>query len=195
MRGTRLRTRLTHELTVRRLRKLGVDVDDEARFVGTPLVFVASSSTIRIGARAMIVSTTARTAIGLHHPVVLRTVHADAIIEIGDDVGMSGGTICAAMRVTIGSGTLLGANVTIVDTNFHPTFDEARRYAPMPAPKARDAVDIGCNVFIGTGAIILKGTTIGSGAVVGAGAVVRGRVEPDTVVIGNPARPFTPAGG
>jgi UDP-2-acetamido-3-amino-2,3-dideoxy-glucuronate N-acetyltransferase len=41
---------------------------------------------------------------------------------------------------------------------------------------------------IGSGAVILGGLTIGSGAFVGAGAVVTRDVEPDTTVVGNPAR-------
>ena len=49
--------------------------------------------------------------------------------------------------------------------------------------------------YIGTGAIIKQGTPdkpliIGKGAVVGMGAVVTKSVEPGTVVIGNPAKPF-----
>lgn len=42
--------------------------------------------------------------------------------------------------------------------------------------------------WIASRAVVLPGTVVGEGAVVGAGAVVRGRVEPWTVVVGNPAR-------
>jgi acetyltransferase-like isoleucine patch superfamily enzyme len=41
---------------------------------------------------------------------------------------------------------------------------------------------------IGSGAVILGNVTIGEGALVGAGAVVTRDVEPNTVVVGNPAR-------
>jgi UDP-2-acetamido-3-amino-2,3-dideoxy-glucuronate N-acetyltransferase len=41
---------------------------------------------------------------------------------------------------------------------------------------------------IGSGAVILGGLAIGERAVVGAGAVVTRDVEPDGVVVGNPAR-------
>ena len=41
---------------------------------------------------------------------------------------------------------------------------------------------------IGANATILPGVTIGQGAVVGAGAVVTKNVEPNTTVIGNPAK-------
>jgi UDP-2-acetamido-3-amino-2,3-dideoxy-glucuronate N-acetyltransferase len=42
---------------------------------------------------------------------------------------------------------------------------------------------------IGAGSIILCGVTIGKNALVGAGSVVTKDVPPDTLVIGNPAKP------
>jgi UDP-2-acetamido-3-amino-2,3-dideoxy-glucuronate N-acetyltransferase len=42
---------------------------------------------------------------------------------------------------------------------------------------------------IGSNATILAGVVIGAGALVGAGAVVTRDVEPDIIVLGNPARP------
>ena len=47
---------------------------------------------------------------------------------------------------------------------------------------------IGKNVWIGSHAIILKGVQIGDNAFIGAGAVVTKNVEPNSVVVGNPAR-------
>lgn len=44
------------------------------------------------------------------------------------------------------------------------------------------------NVWIGGSATILGGVTIGKNAIVGAGAVVTKDVEPNTIVVGNPAR-------
>ncbi len=49
-------------------------------------------------------------------------------------------------------------------------------------------VVIGNNVWIATRAFIHKGTEIGDGCVVGACAVVSGRIEPWSVVGGNPAK-------
>ena len=47
---------------------------------------------------------------------------------------------------------------------------------------------IGKNCFLGCNSIILKGTVLGEGCVVGAGAVVSGKFEPNSVIVGNPAR-------
>jgi acetyltransferase-like isoleucine patch superfamily enzyme len=43
---------------------------------------------------------------------------------------------------------------------------------------------------IGAGAIIICGVTIGEGAMVGAGSVVTKDVPPNTLVVGNPAKPI-----
>lgn len=47
---------------------------------------------------------------------------------------------------------------------------------------------LGRNVFVGMGAILLPGCEIGDNVIVGAGSVVRGKVEGDSVVVGNPAQ-------
>lgn len=50
------------------------------------------------------------------------------------------------------------------------------------------ATRVGDRAWIASRAMLLPGADVGEGAVVGAGAVVRGRVEPWTIVAGNPAR-------
>ena len=49
-------------------------------------------------------------------------------------------------------------------------------------------VKIGNNVFIGTRTIILGGTTIGDNSIIGAGSVVKGKIPPNEIWVGNPAR-------
>jgi sugar O-acyltransferase (sialic acid O-acetyltransferase NeuD family) len=49
-------------------------------------------------------------------------------------------------------------------------------------------VTVGENAFIGAGAVILPRVTIGADAIVGAGAVVTRDVQPESTVIGNPAK-------
>jgi UDP-2-acetamido-3-amino-2,3-dideoxy-glucuronate N-acetyltransferase len=51
---------------------------------------------------------------------------------------------------------------------------------------------VGRRASLGSGAVILGGVTIGEGALVGAGAVVTRNVEPNAVVVGNPARVHRP---
>jgi acetyltransferase-like isoleucine patch superfamily enzyme len=188
----RVSDRLEHEWSRRRLVRLGVELGEGVRFHGTPIVELAPGSSLRIGRSSVLTSRSSHTALGVAHPVVIRTLRASATIEIGDDVGISGGSICAATSVTIGEGTLLGADVIVADTDFHPVRHAQRRHAPVPVPAVDDAVRIGRNVFIGTRAIVLKGSTIGDDAVVGAGAVVSGHVASGSIVAGNPARVLDP---
>lgn len=56
------------------------------------------------------------------------------------------------------------------------------------ARRDEDAVEIGDDVWLGSGAIVLGGVRIGDGAIVGAGSVVTEDVPAFGVVVGNPAR-------
>lgn len=104
-----------------------------------------------------------------------------AVLEIGADSYLNQGvTIHAARHVRIGRRCLIGEQVVIHDTDFHPV-------APGK-PTRITPVNIGNNVWIGHRAIILPGVTIGDHAVVGAGAVVTRDVASRTVVAGVPAR-------
>lgn len=49
-------------------------------------------------------------------------------------------------------------------------------------------VKIGNNVFIGQKSVLLQGTDVGNNVVIGAGSVVAGKLEPDGVYAGAPAR-------
>lgn len=165
------------------------------RFLGRPVVSVAAASTLRVGANFTAISRSRSTALGVAHPLVLRTLRPGARLEIGRDVGISGGAICAAYRVSIGDGCLFGADTVVVDTDFHPVDHPYRRHAAPPEPTERDAVTVGRNVFLGAGVMVLRGSWIGDGAVVGAGSVVRGRVEAGSVVAGEPLRTLRLLGG
>lgn len=171
-----------------RLRHQGVELGSAPRFLGRPVVSVAGASTLTVGDNFTAISRSRSTALGAAHPLVLRTLRPGARLEIGSDVGISGGAICAAYRVSIGDGCLFGADTVVVDTDFHPVDHPDRRYAAPPAPTERDAVTVGRNVFLGARVMVLRGSWIGDGAVVGAGSVVRGRVEAGSVVAGEPLR-------
>ena len=170
------------------LKKRGVQIGRGVEFFGQPLISMVPGSLITIGDKASLCSVSEFTALGVNHPVILRTLRAGARIEIGADTGISGGSLCAASRITIGKQCLFGANVTITDTDFHPTAPENRRYNNDPKDIGVAAVSIGDNVFIGTGVVVLKGVHIGDNAVIGAGAVVTRSVPANAIAIGNPAR-------
>lgn len=171
-----------------RLRRRGVAVGMGATFYGMPIVSMIGGSRIRIGDRAVLCSDSRFTALGVNHPVILRTLRPNAEIIIGADCGISGGSICAAIRVELGKECLLGANVTITDTDFHAIKPDHRRYNNNESDIATTPVIISDNVFIGAGAVILKGVEIGRNSVVGAYAIVSHSIPADKVAVGNPAQ-------
>lgn len=87
------------------------------------------------------------------------------------------GQLVMGDRVSIGPGV-------IIVLNSGSNFSKVRSKLPEKKP----VVEIGSDAWIGAGAIILPGVRIGEGAVVGAGSVVTKDVEPNIVVVGNPAR-------
>lgn len=177
------------QLTVpMRLRAQGVELGAKVRFYGMPLVWMAKGSRIRIGDRVVLCSDSRFTDLGVNHPVVLRTLRLNAEIVIGNDCGISGGSICAAMLVELGSECLLGANVTIADTDFHAIRPTGRRFNNNSQEIAAAPIKIQDNVFIGTGAVVLKGVCIGKNSVIGARAVVCNDVDTDSIAAGCPAR-------
>lgn len=177
------------QLTVpMRLRAQGVELGSGVRFYGMPIVRMAKGSRIVIGDRTVLCSDSRFTALGVNHPVVLGTLYPGAEIVIGHDCGMSGGSICAAMRVELGNECLVGANVTIADTDFHAIEPNGRRFNNNPKKIGAAPIKISNNVFIGTGSVLLKGVHIGKNSIIGAGTVVSKDIASDVVAAGVPAR-------
>jgi acetyltransferase-like isoleucine patch superfamily enzyme len=156
------------------------------RFYGAPIIQKHRLSKMSIGPRMQLRSLVRTNPLGPNHPVILATWQENAILSIGDNFGMTGGAICAAECIDIGDNVLVGANTTIVDTDFHPIDPELRRDASAAAASA--PVRIERDVFIGMNCMILKGSTIGQGSVIGAGSTVTGRIPPCSLAVGNPAR-------
>ena len=153
---------------------------------GVPLIQRHRGSVIRAGDGFEVRSWFGTNPLGIRRRCLLSTWSADALLELGEDVGLSGATICARHAVRIGSRVMIGAGTTIVDTDFHPVDAERRREAPVDGAAA--PVAIGDDCFLGLNVTVLKGASIGAGSVVGAGAVVTGTVPARSVVAGNPAR-------
>ena len=162
------------------MRMTKVEYGKKLLLKGVPVIFNKGGSRLKIG----------RTVIVTRAP--------GAVIEIGDNVGISGATIYARKGIYIGENTLIGGNCKILDNDFHP-IDTEKRLKLMQDPHGGDAADlipakeirIGKNCFLGCNSIILKGTVLGDGCVVGAGAVVSGKFGAGCVIAGNPARIVT----
>ena len=108
----------------------------------------------------------------------------EAKVELGDRVCIGEFThIVATGGVRIGDRTLIASHCSIT-TMTHPVNSINR----IDDPVIVKPVEIGENVWIGTGAIILPGVAIADNSIIGAGAVVTKNVPANSVYVGNPAR-------
>lgn len=99
--------------------------------------------------------------LGVTHPVLLTTWIDNAILDVGDDFAMTGGTLCVAKHIQIGNCVTIGANSVVVNTDFYPLNPRFRRQHPQDAQTA--PVFIEDDVFIGMNCLISKGVHLGRG--------------------------------
>ena len=161
---------------------------------GIPIIFNKEGARLTIGNNCTIKSSLLSNLMGLYSRTIIVTRAPEAEIAIGNNVGISGTTIYARKKITIGDNTCIGGNCKILDNDFHP-IDWEERNKLMSDVHGGDSslipakeIKIGKNCFIGCNSIILKGTVLGEGCVVGAGAVVAGKFEAYSIIAGNPAR-------
>ena len=109
------------------------------------------------------------------------------MIEIGDNNHFNNNLSIVAEHghIHIGNGCLVGVNVSIINSDFHP-INSAKRKAGICDQKSKDVV-IGDNVWIGNNVSICKGVHVGDNAIIANGAVVFDDVKENTIVRGNPA--------
>lgn len=171
------------------MRPKGLVIGKNPMLYGLPIFQLKESSQIKIGDDVVLCSDSNFTALCLAHPVKVSTVREGAKITIGNHVGVSGACIVSATSISIGAEVLLGSNVLIVDTDFHPISHINRRHSDDVSKILSLPVSIGNNVFVGSGAIILKGVTIGDDSIVAAGSVVTaGDYVKGSIIAGNPGK-------
>ena len=155
------------------------------RIFGSPIIQRHRGSTIALGDGLTLRSWKRSNPLAPTQPVVLATRSASSSVHIGDNCGLTGSVIVAEDHISVGDRVLIGANVTITDTDFHP-LDPQERQEDINAGRSAP-IAIGDDVFIGMNSLILKGVAIGNGSVVGAGSVITQDVPAHTIVAGNPA--------
>ncbi len=148
------------------------------------IALFAAYGRIKIGEGGTINSSIEANPVGGQQTILL--IKGDnALIQIGDNCGISNAIICAREQIIIGNDVALGAGCRIFDTDFH-SIDFAERKADTNIPSK--PVEIKDKAFIGSNALIMKGVTIGEGAVIGAHAVVTKNVGDYEIWGGNPAK-------
>lgn len=105
-------------------------------------------------------------------------------VTIGDGTYINSNlTLVDDYEISIGKEVLIAPNVTISTTN-HPMHYKARSHGEMYCKK----VIIEDNVWIGSNVVICAGVTIGKGSVIGAGSVVTRSIPPMSFAAGVPCK-------
>jgi len=108
-------------------------------------------------------------------------------IRIGDDCFVGPYSVIQGQGgVVIGNKCLIGGHAYIVPSNH--IFSE-RKKPIIEQGETKLGIEIGDNVWLGSGVKILDGVTIGEGAVIGAGSVVTRSLPKYSVAYGVPAKP------
>ena len=125
-------------------------------------------------------------------------LHQDARVTIGNYCYFTNSILMCELEMRIGNYVVMGWNVSIADSDFHPIAPAERiadTIACLPIGQGRPRppvlklpVIIEDNVWIGPNATILKGVRIGEGAFVEPGAMITRDVPARARMMGNPAR-------
>lgn len=160
-----------------------VSLGKSCRFNGFPYMYRYPGSKIKIGCNCLFTSNRYSNLIGVNRKCIISTHSEEAIIEIGNNCGLSGVSIGATKLITLGNNVRCGANVVITDFDWH---DED--------PRTNDArpVIIEDDVWLGMDVIVLKGVTIGRNTIIGAGSVVTRDIKPNMIAAGNPCKEIKP---
>lgn len=112
----------------------------------------------------------------------------DAVIKIGNNVGISSACIWAKNSITIGNYVKIGGDCIILDSDAHNLDYKIRRGAQDTITANSNPIVIEDDVLIGTRCIILKGVTIGAHSIIGSGSVVTKSIPSNCIAAGNPCK-------
>lgn len=117
--------------------------------------------------------------------ILLQPCSSKSAVTIGTGTMLSNNVSIVAMgKISIGEHCLIGDMTQILDCDSHELEPSKRFYGMGPIKP----VHIGNNVWIGSRALILKGVTIGDNSVIGAGSIVTRSIPPNSLAVGNPAK-------
>lgn len=124
------------------------------------------------------------------------TMTPEAVIEIGNRVGISSACLWAKERITIGNDVVIGGDCLIMDNDAHSHdyLKRRRDYETEATSVVRfnnipsSPIEISDDVWIGARCQILKGVHIGARSIIAAGSVVTKDIPSDCIAGGNPAK-------
>lgn len=91
-------------------------------------------------------------------------------------------------KIVLNEGCVISRNVTLLVHDYSITRALKAIDKSQGLVKVLENIEIGENSFVGASALLLPGTSIGKNVIVGGGAVVKGMVDDNIVVAGNPAK-------
>lgn len=109
-------------------------------------------------------------------------------LRIGRNVEISNGCVISSFTAGtfIGDDCLIGPNCSIIGNNYH--YDRLDVPIRLQGKSSVKGIRIAENVWLGSGCVILDGADIGPGSIVTPNSVVSGRIPPNSIVQGNPAK-------
>lgn len=113
-------------------------------------------------------------------------VGQNAVLTIGNNVGISNATIVTESSIVIEDEVFIGGGTKVYDNDFHAIDKESRLNKPTVIPSLPIVIKRGA--FIGGHSIILKGVIIGENSVIGASSLVVKNIPPNEIWAGVPAR-------
>lgn len=118
-------------------------------------------------------------------PVCIRVLSPNAMLEMGNSVGLNGTSIQCVNHIKIGDFSNI-ADAYMTDSSAHLITSD-RRSSNISDAK-NEKVTIGNNVWISVNVTILQGVSIGDNTVIGACTLVRKSLPEGVFAVGNPIK-------
>lgn len=146
-----------------------------------PTTYVSDAATIGKGTKVWINVQIRENAVIGEDCILSKDVYVDHAVKIGHRCKVQN-SVSVYNGVTLGDDVFIGPNVTFTNDKVPRAFNAGWEITPT-------MIETGASV--GANSTIVCGVTIGEYAMVAAGSVVTRDVPPYTLVMGNPARPYS----
>jgi acetyltransferase-like isoleucine patch superfamily enzyme len=183
-----LYNKLYSQYNILKVKNKNIKIGKKFRIRGYFGLSIANSSSVSFGDNYVMVSGNMFNPLGRNIQSAIR-VGENAVLKIGNNVGMSCVSIWSSKEIIIGNNVKIGADVIIFDSDMHSlNFLERRNVLTDEKNAKKMSINIGDDVFIGTRSIITKGITIGDRSIIAAGSIIVKDIPSGEIWGGNPAK-------